>query len=170
MVKRDEHQAAILRKRRVREAENLFSRLPATYAASRKQGQNILRRSGGLSIVEWRTVWDLSEAGPLTIRELAEIQRADHSLLSRALPEMRKKGLVTMRQDEDDKRQTIVELTDLGKAAYERAAPPMKRRRDAMRALFSDDELRDFVNYLDRLEVFLRHPIDDLFENEEMSK
>ena len=39
--------------RRVREHFNLFARLPAIYAASRKQGQHLLQIGGGLSIVEY---------------------------------------------------------------------------------------------------------------------
>ena len=78
-----------VRARMEREGLNIFSRLPNVYAASRTQGRKFLNLAGGLSIVEWRTLWDLVEAGPMTIRDLAAIQRADHSLLSRALPGMR---------------------------------------------------------------------------------
>jgi len=72
-----ERQAERIKQRHMREQNNLFSRLPATYAASRLQGQRILQQASGLSIVEWRVLWDLSEAGPMTIRDLAEIQRIE---------------------------------------------------------------------------------------------
>ncbi len=152
--------------RRDREVFNVFARLPAIYAASRMQGQHLLQIGGGLSIVEWRVLWDLHEVGPMTIRDLASIQRADHSLLSRALPEIRRKGYVTMRRSNEDGRQTIVALTPAGREAYEQAAPIMKRRRAALREVFSERELTEFVGYLDRLEVFLRTPIDDLLKIE----
>lgn len=148
--------------RRAREDFNVFSRLPAIYAASRKQGQDLLQIGGGLSIVEWRTLWDLHEVGPMTIRDLASIQRADHSLLSRALPQIRRKGYVTMRRSEEDGRQTIVALTEAGRAAYEKAAPVMARRRAALREAFSEKEIAEFVGYLDRLDDFLRAPIQDI--------
>ena len=51
-----------IRARQSREDTNLFSRLPAVYAASRTQGQRCLQHGGGLSIVEWRTLRDLAEA------------------------------------------------------------------------------------------------------------
>lgn len=158
-----------IRARRLRETQNIFARLPATYAASRKQGQQILKRAAALSIVEWRTLWDLAEVGPLTIRELALIQRTDHSLLSRALPDMRRKGLVEMRRDEEDGRQTIVELSTAGREAFDQAAPFMKRRREAMRAQFTPDELALFASFLDRFDDFLSQPIDD-FLNEESAE
>lgn len=133
-----------IRARMEREGFNIFARLPAVYAVSRTQGRNFLEIAGGLSIVEWRTLWDLAEAGPLTIRDLAAIQRADHSLISRALPIMRKKGYVTMHKDGRDGRQAVVALTDSGRAAYDRAAPVMAQRRAALREVFTQDEIHAF--------------------------
>ena len=166
MTTKVETDADQIRARKDREGLNIFSRLPAVYAASRTQGRTFLEIGGGLSIVEWRTLWDLAESGPLTIRDLAAIQRADHSLLSRALPEMRKKGYVSMQRDALDGRQTIVGLTKQGRAAYERAAPVMAKRRAALREVFSDHEIREFATYLDRLEEFLRVPVSDLLERQ----
>ncbi|WP_375698057.1 MarR family winged helix-turn-helix transcriptional regulator [Pseudophaeobacter sp. TrK17] len=151
-----------VRARMEREGLNIFSRLPAVYAASRTQGRKFLDLAGGLSIVEWRTLWDLVEAGPMTIRDLAAIQRADHSLLSRALPDMRKKGYVAMQRSSQDARQTMVEITSQGRAAYDRAAPVMAHRRAALRDVFTEDEIADFADYLDRLEQFLRIPVEQL--------
>ena len=156
-----------IRARKAREEFNVFSRLPVVYAASRKQGEQLLRIGGGLSIVEWRTLWDLAEAGPMTIRDLASIQGADHSLLSRALPDMRRKGYVTMTRDPHDGRQTIVALTGEGRRVYEHAAPVMARRRAALRKAFSEQEIREFVGYLDRLDTFLRAPITDIYPEED---
>lgn len=154
--------------RQAREELNLFSRLPAVYAASRTQGQHLLQLGGGLSIVEWRTLWDLHEVGPMTIRDLATIQRADHSLLSRALPEMLRKGYVTMTRSQEDGRQTIVALTEAGQRAYDVAAPIMARRRAALRDVFSEREMAEFVGYLDRLDAFLRMPIDSILGQEKV--
>ena len=166
MAKQSEGQAERIRQRRKRADQNLFARLPATYAASRMQGRRFLQAAGGLSIVEWRVLWDLCEAGPMSIRDMAEIQRTDHSLLSRALPEMRKKGLVTMRRDSADGRQMVVAVTEAGRSAYDRAAPIMQRRRAALRAHFTPEEIETFVGLLDRLEAFLRIPVDDILKEE----
>ena len=154
-------------KRIKREKINVFSRLPTVYAASRRQGQKLLQIGGGLTIVEWRTLWDLHEVGPASIRELAAIQHADHSLLSRALPDMRRKGLIEMKRDPEDGRQSIVALTDAGLAAYNAAAPIMKRRRNALREAFTEEELAAFTGFLDRLEDFLRLPVDDIIKEKD---
>ncbi|CUH80740.1 MarR family winged helix-turn-helix transcriptional regulator [Tropicibacter naphthalenivorans] len=164
MGKPDTKDAARIKARRTREDFNVFSRLPAVYSASRKQGQQFLQMGGGLSIVEWRVLWDLHEGGPMTIRDLAALQRTDHSLLSRALPAIRDKGYVTMRRDADDARQTIVEIAPMGEAAYAQAAPVMAARRAALRDVFTPDEIETFVGFLDRLEEFLRQPVEALIE------
>lgn len=170
MTEQLEPNAPQIRARMEREGLNIFSRLPAVNAASRTQGRNFLARGGGLSIVEWRTLWDLAEAGPLTIRDLAAIQRADHSLLSRALPDIRDKGYVTMSRDSGDRRQTVVTLTDKGRAAYEAAAPVMASRRAALREVFSESEIRTLAGFLDRLEDFLRTPVDQLLASQAAEK
>ena len=156
--------------RKAREHTNIFARLPSVYSASRSQGQKLLQLGGGLSIVEWRVLWDLYEAGPMTIRDLAEIQRADHSLLSRALPEMRRKEFVEMIRDPRDGRQTLVTLAPAGEVAYLRASPTMARRRAALRAVFSDEEIDTFASFLDRLEEFLRCPVEEIAHPQETAE
>ena len=42
----------------------------------------------------------------------------------------------------------------------------MARRRAALRAVFSEEEVNQFVGYLDRLEDFLRTPIDEFLEED----
>jgi DNA-binding MarR family transcriptional regulator len=79
---------------------------------------------------------------------------------------MRRKGFVTMRRDTEDGRQTIVEIAEAGRAAYERAAPVMARRRAALRGVFSEEEITAFVGYLDRMEEFLRIPIEEFLEED----
>ncbi len=166
MRKPTDRQSQRVAQRKYREEQNIFSRMPATYAASRLQGQRILQRAGGLSIVEWRVLWDLAEAGPMTIREMAEIQRIDHSQLSRALPNMRNKGLVEMGRDDIDGRQIVVALTPAGKRAYDTASPVMKRRREALRATFTETEIELFVEMLGRLEEFCRQPVEQIIAKE----
>lgn len=166
MKQQAERQRARIAQRRVRFEQNLFSRLPSVYAAARVQAQRLLQVAGDLSIVEWRVLWDLAEAGPMTIGEMAELQGVDHSQLSRALPKIRQKGYVTMRQDDRDGRQILVELTPAGLAEFRKADPIMKRRREMLKSTFTEDELKQFINMLDRFEVLCHEPIDQLTDQE----
>lgn len=141
-------------------AQNLLKRLPAANSASRLQAQRILQTVGSLSILEWRVLWDVYASGPLSIRDLALLQRTDHSQLSRALPAMQSKGLITMSKDAHDGRQTRVDLTPEGRAAYLHAAPAMKQRRDRLAEAFTQEELAQFIALFDRLDAFLQLPAD----------
>ena len=152
--------------RRRRETANLFSRVSATYAASRAQAQRLLKAGGGLSIVEWRILWDVLEAGPITVRELADLQKSDHSLISRILPKMVKSGLITLTRDTKDGRQTLVDLTQQGIAAYEKAAPVMAKRRAALLKHFSKEEIDQWVEYLDRFDQFCRLSVDEILDTD----
>lgn len=152
--------------RRRRETANLFSRVSATYAASRSQAQRLLKAGGGLSIVEWRILWDVLEAGPITVRELADLQKSDHSLISRILPKMVKSGLITITRDTKDGRQTLVDLTQQGIAAYEKAAPVMAKRRAALLKHFSKEEIDQWVAYLDRFDHFCRLSVDEILDTD----
>ncbi len=152
--------------RRRRETANLFSRVSATYAASRSQAQRLLKAGGGLSIVEWRILWDVLEAGPITVRELADLQKSDHSLISRILPKMVKSGLITLTRDTKDGRQTLVDLTQQGIASYEKAAPVMAKRRAALLKHFSKEEIDQLVAYLDRFDHFCRLSVDEILDTD----
>ena len=152
--------------RRRRETANLFSRVSATYAASRSQAQRLLKAGGGLSIVEWRILWNVLEAGPITVRELADLQKSDHSLISRILPKMVKSGLITLTRDTKDGRQTLVDLTQQGIAAYEKAAPVMAKRRAALLKHFSKEEIDQWVAYLDRFDHFCRLSVDEILDTD----
>ena len=70
-----------------------------------------------------------------------------------------------MTRNPADGRQVVVELAAAGRLAYEACAPVMQRRRDALQAEFSPEEIETFVSLLDRLEAFLRRPFDTLLEN-----
>ena len=141
--------------RRADQDRNLFSRVPAAAIASRLQAQRLLKTAGDLSVTEWRILWDLSEAGPLTITDMASIQRTDHSLISRAIPGMRGKGYITAVTDDGDRRQSLVALTAEGERAFHAAAGVMRGRRDGLADAFSDADLEAFLGYLDRYEAFL---------------
>jgi DNA-binding MarR family transcriptional regulator len=91
-------------------------------------------------------------------------------LVSRALPAMRNKGLIEMRQNPEDGREMLVAITAQGSAAFELAAPTMQSRRQELSRRFTSSELDQFVEFLDRLDDFLRSPADILVKKNELNK
>ena len=159
--------AARVAARKASQDKNLFGRLSAAAIASRSQAQRLLLSTGGLSITQWRILWDLHEAGPLSVQDIASIQGTDHSLISRALPVMREKGYVTATPNSGDKRQSLVEMTPEGRKAYTTSAPIMQARRARLAQTFAPEELATLLSYLDRFEAFLDDPIQDHSPTEE---
>ena len=145
--------------RQLEQNRNLFSRLTAASLASRVQAQRMLKSAGELSITEWRVLWDLAEAGPLTVTEMAAIQRTDHALISRAIPRMVRKGYVTTSISETDRRQSMIALTEFGHEVFEQTSVVMSARRAALSRTFSEDEVDTFIKLIDRFEAFVEAPL-----------
>ncbi len=147
--------------RKATQDENLFGRLQAAATASRSQAQRLLSSAGGLSITQWRILWDLEEAGPLTVQDMATIQRTDHSLVSRALSVMRDKGYVETVTNPEDKRQSLIRMTAAGAHAFANAAPTMKERRESLADIFEPNEIATFLSLISRFETHLNQPSEE---------
>lgn len=113
---------------------------------------------GDLSITEWRILWDLAEAGPLTVTEMASIQRTDHALISRTIPAMMTKGYVTTSTGTTDRRTSLVALTPAGRSVFDKTSTTMSQRRAALANVFSDADLDTFLGLIDRFEQFVEDP------------
>jgi DNA-binding MarR family transcriptional regulator len=153
--------------RKAHQEGNLFGRVQAAAMASRRQSQRLLERAAGLSITEWRILWDLSEAGPLSVQDMAQIQRADHSLISRALPGMREKGYVEVLSHAGDRRESLIGLRPAGADAFAKAAPTMQRRRAALAEALSPEGLAQMIAFLDQFDAYLDTPIDAFIPQED---
>lgn len=145
--------------RQLEQNRNLFGRLSAASLASRVQAQRMLKSAGDLSITEWRVLWDLAEAGPLTVTEMAAIQRTDHALISRAIPGMVRKGYVTTSISPTDRRQSLIELTGHGREVFDQTSVVMSARRAALSRAFSEEELNTFIRLIDHFEAFVEAPL-----------
>ena len=152
--------------RRRTQERNLFGRLQAAALASRMQAKRLLRSTGNLSITEWRVLWDLAEAGPLTVTEMASIQRTDHALISRTIPAMIKKGYVTTTTGNRDRRTSLVALTTAGRSVFEETSMIMSQRRAALSSAFSEADIDAFLGMIDRFEHFLEDPVSPSPANE----
>ncbi|MCC1494379.1 MarR family winged helix-turn-helix transcriptional regulator [Cognatishimia sp. F0-27] len=126
----------------------------------------MLKSAGDLSITEWRVLWDLAEAGPLTVTEMAAIQRTDHALISRAIPVMVRKGYVTTTISQADRRASLIELTDHGREVFTRTSVVMSARRAALSRTFSEEEVNTFIGLIDRFEAFVEAPLTENLKTE----
>jgi DNA-binding MarR family transcriptional regulator len=82
-----------------------------------------LQQDCDLSLADYDVLVALSERGTQRITELAEFLGWEQSRLSHQLRRMRGRGLVDRHGTGDDRRGATVEVTAIGRAALEAAAP-----------------------------------------------
>lgn len=64
------------------------------------------------------TIIEIAKAGVITLNDLANILKINKSATSRTVDELLNKGMVTRRQDPDDRRYVKIQLTTEGKKMY----------------------------------------------------
>jgi len=101
----------------------------------------------GLSLADFDVLVHLTDRPEERARvlELAESLHWEKSRLSHHLARMQRRGLVDREECPDDARGSFVVLTDAGRAALTRAAPPHV---DAVRALMLDELTAEQVGVL----------------------
>jgi MarR family transcriptional regulator, organic hydroperoxide resistance regulator len=83
-------------------------------------------RSHGLSATEWRVLAALSEHDGVKMTELADLVLFKQPTLTKAIDRMERTQLVQRRTPDEDRRRTLVFLTDRGRRV---AAPLVQRAR-----------------------------------------
>src|SRR6266481_9654458 len=77
----------------------------------------------GLGVNQFSILARLSLVGPSTIQDLARLLVMDRSTLGHLLRPLEKRGLVTLKISDQDRRSRILALTPAGQAALARARP-----------------------------------------------
>ncbi|MGB1157705.1 MAG: MarR family transcriptional regulator, partial [Alphaproteobacteria bacterium] len=81
---------------------NLVSRLFRLGNAIQTQTQQLLSLTSDLSVVQFRILLRLRQAGTQNVQGISELLGANRSLVSRALPELRDRGWVALIKSEED--------------------------------------------------------------------
>ncbi|MET8947903.1 MarR family transcriptional regulator [Streptomyces sp. NPDC004542] len=104
------------------------------------QVNELLAEHGGLRILQWRVLAQLTGAPEHTVRSLAENLSISRSEASRAATALVELGHALRRDDPADARSALFVVTDAGRALYERIYP---RRVEAMRRLMATVSAED---------------------------
>jgi len=103
-----------------------------------------------LSLTEGRVIWELAQRERATASELAAELGLDSGYLSRILAGFEQKGLIDKRPSERDGRQTIIALTEPGRALY---AALDARSREGIAALLGGLDAADQARLVAALET-----------------
>ena len=118
-----------------------------------KLGLSILRRAlapNNLSIREWRVIAVMFIFGPSMARQISQHTALDPAHVSRTVHQLKKRGIVTLQENPNDKRQIIVDLTAEGSRLARDLMPQVAEIAESIRSIFSDDEFRQLIEYLRR--------------------
>jgi DNA-binding MarR family transcriptional regulator len=105
-----------------------------------------------MSLREWRVLAALGLNGRLTISGMSEFSGVSHTVISRAVKSLSKKGCVETRKSSRDKRQTLVQLTDEGLRIHDIIATRRKKFLTEIQLGLSAEEQATFFSLVDKLE------------------
>jgi DNA-binding MarR family transcriptional regulator len=101
-----------------------------------------------LSIADLESLNDPAE--PVTVKDVAAALNLEHSTASRLLADAEAEGLVTRSPHQTDRRRTVVQLSETGRAVVEQSATIRGWVMDAFLAEWTATELSTFADLVER--------------------
>jgi len=120
-------------------------------------------RSHGVTEQQWRIMRALAHSGPMEVTELADATFLLGPSLSRILPDMEKRQLVSRKQVESDLRRSVVSLEPKGLRLIALHAPESERIYGEIAKRFGDERVTQLFALLHELQ----EAIEDLSQEDE---
>lgn len=105
-----------------------------------------------LSMTEWRVMAVLARYEGLSARQVADRTAMDKVAVSRALARLVEAGRVSRHMDDNDKRRSVLDLTEEGWAIHEVVAPMARAREQEVLQKLDEEERRWLGRILDKLQ------------------
>lgn len=110
----------------------------------------------GLDIPEWRVLATLGfRNDACSAQYIAHCTRTHKSTISRAVTALMKRQLVERVENEDDRREFRLRMTQKGNALYEELIPRLLRKEGEILSCLSVQECKDFARLLGKIESSL---------------
>ncbi|WP_369930817.1 MarR family winged helix-turn-helix transcriptional regulator [Xanthomonas sp. NCPPB 2632] len=104
-----------------------------------------------LSMTEWRVMTILARFPEISAREVVERTAMDKVAVSRAVARLVEKGRVDRGTHDDDKRRSVLQLSDAGWAIHDEVAPMARAHERELLARLNDAERAQLDTILDKL-------------------
>jgi len=114
----------------------------------------------GLSIPEWRVIAVLARRPGLSATEVAQRTAMDKVAVSRAVSALLDGGRILRDTDEDDRRRSVLRLSEAGRAIYADVAPRAIAYEQRLLDALQPDERQALDRLLARMEA-LTNTVDD---------
>ncbi|QDW67021.1 MarR family winged helix-turn-helix transcriptional regulator [Luteimonas granuli] len=105
----------------------------------------------GLAVTEWRVIAVLGRFPGLSAVGVAERSAMDKVAVSRAVARLLERGLLHREVHGDDRRRSVLELSDAGRAVHAQVAPLALAYERELLAPLDEDERAQFMRMLQRL-------------------
>lgn len=110
------------------------------------------QRRYDISVTEWRVLAVLARFDGMSAREVAECTAMDKVAVSRALARLVEAGRVSRSTHDDDKRRSVLGLTEAGWSVHDEVAPMARAREREVLAKLDDEERAWLQRILDKLQ------------------
>lgn len=112
---------------------------------------SVYRERYGLSVSEWRTMAILGRNQALSASEIVERSSMDKVNVSRAVQALRKKEFLRRDIDGEDRRKSVLRLTDKGLAIFNDVIPLVQDVETALTDNLSADELAVLLSLMEKV-------------------
>jgi DNA-binding MarR family transcriptional regulator len=114
----------------------------------------------GLKLAEWRVLSHIHSGSPVTAIWLGRRLQADRAEISRACASLARRGYIARGPNPDDGRSSLIEITEAGRALYDRIMPVRRRLQQELVGILTPGELSEFYRVVDKLTAAVSGKID----------
>ncbi len=115
----------------------------------------VYQQQSDLTIPQWRILFNLAQFGQSNARALCEQAAMDKSTVSRAIKALIEKHYVVSLVDPDDKRASLLKLSEQGVSLYQKLAPAALAWEQNLLEVLSQTEYQALLSCLDKLNAQL---------------
>lgn len=105
-----------------------------------------------LSITEWRIMAVLGEYSDISADEVSAKTQIEKSILSRSISKLLTRQLLQRDFAEDDRRRSVLRLSELGRNVYAEVLPISHQYQEALLTCFTHSEKELFSRLIERLQ------------------
>jgi DNA-binding MarR family transcriptional regulator len=104
-----------------------------------------------LSRQEWRVLATLGNGELLSAKQISDQTNLEKMPTSRAITKMQAQGLLIKTTDNNDKRSSLLKLTEQGLAVYQQLVPMVLQREHELLSVLTAEELKSFMSTIKKL-------------------
>ncbi len=105
----------------------------------------------GLDRMQWRVLATLARGDGITAREVGDFTHMDKMQVSRTLARLREAGLVSQATHPEDRRASLLRLTEAGRDRYRQICPRVLQEEERILSLLDATEREQLQTLIDKL-------------------